>query len=174
MRVIAGRLKGRQFASPGGHRTHPMSDKMRGALFSVLGDIEGLKVLDVYAGSGALGIEALSRGAASVYAIDSDRRAQQTIMSNSQLLGLSGALHIGKMNLSSWLNSKSGVRFDLIMADPPYDRLSVKDISQLPFYLVPGGTLVLSWPGRQELPALEDMACLEVKDYGDGQLAFYK
>jgi 16S rRNA (guanine966-N2)-methyltransferase len=72
VRIIAGSLKGRTFSEPHGHRTHPMSEKVRGALFNALGDIEGLTFLDAFAGSGALSFEAASRGAKSVIAIDKD------------------------------------------------------------------------------------------------------
>src|SRR3954464_3149409 len=89
MRIIAGRLGGRQFNSPKGHRTHPMSEKGRGALFNALGDISGLTVLDAFAGSGALSFEAISRRAASVLAIDSDKNAQRAIAENIASLGLS-------------------------------------------------------------------------------------
>jgi 16S rRNA (guanine966-N2)-methyltransferase len=80
MRVIAGFLGGRNFDSPGGHRTHPMSDKVRGAVFGVLGDIKGLSVLDAFAGSGALSIEAVSRGAKYAVAIDVDKRAHAVMI----------------------------------------------------------------------------------------------
>jgi 16S rRNA (guanine966-N2)-methyltransferase len=82
MRIIAGRLGGRHFASPQGRRTHPMSDKMRGALFNALGDIDGLSVLDAFAGSGALAFEAVSRGAGHAVAIDVDKSAQRAIAEN--------------------------------------------------------------------------------------------
>ena len=83
MRIIAGTLKGRIFAAPHTLRTHPMSDKARGALFNVLGDVEGMSVLDAFAGSGALGFEALSRGASHVTSIDKDRMAVKTIKNNA-------------------------------------------------------------------------------------------
>src|SRR4051812_43097697 len=88
MRIIAGTMGGRTFSSPHGHRTHPMSDKMRGALFNTLGDIGGLTILDAFAGSGALSFEAVSRGARHATAIDSDRSAQQTITENIRSLSL--------------------------------------------------------------------------------------
>jgi 16S rRNA (guanine(966)-N(2))-methyltransferase RsmD len=76
MRIIAGTLGGRTFESPHGRRTHPMSDKVRGSLFNTLGDIDGLTILDAFAGSGALAFEAISRGAEHVLAIEIDNRAQ--------------------------------------------------------------------------------------------------
>ena len=89
MRVIAGWLGGRTFASPQGHRTHPMSDKIRGAIFSVLGDLNGLTVLDAFAGSGALAIEAISRGAEEAVAIDDDQGAAHGHHRESQRLWVS-------------------------------------------------------------------------------------
>lgn len=103
MRVIAGTLGGRLFASPNGHRTHPMSDKMRGALFNILGDISGLRVLDAFAGSGALSFEAISRGAAVVVAIERDRRAQQTIVENVDSLGIADEIQVVRANAKAWL-----------------------------------------------------------------------
>ena len=84
MRVVSGSLGGRLFDSPRTHRTHPMSEKARGALFNTLGDIHGLRILDAYAGSGAITIEAESRGAQHVTAIDIDVEAIRTIASNVQ------------------------------------------------------------------------------------------
>src|SRR3954465_12488188 len=88
MRIIAGQLKGQQFQAPHGHKTHPMSDKVRGALFNVLGDIEGLTFLDAFAGSGALAFEAASRGAKAVTAIDRDSSAHKILEQNAKELGL--------------------------------------------------------------------------------------
>ena len=88
MRIVSGQLKGQQFQSPHGHRTHPMAEKVRGALFNILGDIEGLTFLDAFAGSGALAFEAASRAAASVTAIDKDSSAHQIIEHNLKDLHL--------------------------------------------------------------------------------------
>src|ERR1700733_7722884 len=94
MRIIAGKLGGRSFDSPGTDKTHPMSDKMRGALFNILGDVDDLIVLDAFGGSGALSLEAVSRGARSAIIMDSDRRAQQTIQENIQSLGLQDQIQL--------------------------------------------------------------------------------
>src|SRR3954471_4420017 len=99
MRIIAGNLKGREFKSPHGHRTHPMSDKMRGALFNVLGDIEGLTFLDAYAGSGALAFEAISRGAKDVVAVDKESAAQKTMSANVKDLKLDKKVKLVKANV---------------------------------------------------------------------------
>src|SRR3954470_23836038 len=98
MRIIAGQLKGQQFQAPHGHKTHPMSDKMRGALFNVLGDIEGLTFLDAFAGSGALAFEAASRGAKAVTAIEIDNSAHKTIGQNIKALHISTQVKAVKAN----------------------------------------------------------------------------
>jgi|SRR5581483_6626597 len=172
MRVIAGSLKGLQFASPHGHRTHPMSDKMRGALFNALGDLDDLTVLDAFAGSGALMFEALSRGAAQVTAIDEDRQAQRAIDRNIAKLGLTKAAKLIRASVEAWLRT-SADSFDIILADPPYDRPQLSLLNKLATRVSPGGILVLSLPPDMapELPGFE---LIQAKVYGDGSLRFYR
>lgn len=173
MRVIAGNLRGRTFLSPSGNRTHPMSDKMRGALFNVLGDISGLSVLDAFAGSGALGFEAISHDAARVTALDKDRNAQQTIAANIMGLGLSDRVKLVKAAASAWL-STTHEEFDIVLCDPPYEDLQLALLSKLAARAKPGGVVVFSLPptARIDLPANYEL--LAGKDYGDGQLVFYR
>src|ERR1700748_3035743 len=102
MRIIAGYLKGREFRSPHGHKTHPMSDKVRGALFNVLCDIEGLTFLDAFAGTGALAFEAASRGAKSSIAVDKDTSAHKVIEQNVKELHLQKIVHVTKANTAGW------------------------------------------------------------------------
>src|SRR5579883_2683533 len=102
MRIVAGTLGGRQFEAPKGHRTHPMSDKVRGALFNMLGDISGLTVFDAFAGSGALSFEAISRGAKSAVAVDIDKSAHKTILKNAKQLGVPAQLKAIRANASGW------------------------------------------------------------------------
>lgn len=174
MRVIAGRLGGRVFASPHGHRTHPMSEKARGAIYNALGDVEGLRVLDAFAGSGALGIEALSRGAANALFVDNDRSAVQTIRANIKELGLSKDARVTQQNIISWSSAHLAETFDLIVADPPYDNLKVTYIEELFAHLTPTGVLVLSWPGGLEVPELDDVEQVAHKPLGDIQIVFYR
>ncbi|HVV67324.1 MAG TPA: RsmD family RNA methyltransferase [Candidatus Saccharimonadales bacterium] len=173
MRIIAGNLGGRTFASPPGHKTHPMSDKVRGGLFNVLGDIAGLSVLDAFAGSGALGFEAASRGAKEVVALDADRAAQRTIAENIAALGLEGRVKLIKAAAGAWFSTTSQA-FDLIICDPPYDDLQVSLIERLGQRVKSGGLLILSWPGSGEVPAFEEFEEAERKLYGDAQLVFYR
>lgn len=174
MRIIAGTLKGRVFDSPGTHRTHPMSDKMRGALFNILGDIDDLTVLDAFAGSGALSFEAISRGATSALALDSDISAQKTIARNITGLGLQKQMKLVKASANAWLGTNEGRMFDVVLCDPPYEDLQPNLIARLAKAVVPGGLLVLSWPGGKELPDLPQLERLEGRGYGDGLLGFYR
>lgn len=174
MRIIAGRLGSRVFESPHGHRTHPMSDKIRGALFNMLGDIEGLTVLDAFAGSGALGFEALSRGARSVVAIDSDKSAQITIAKNRRQLGLDRSLQLIKASAHAWLQTASHKQFDIVLLDPPYDDTQQPLLERLAECVAPGGVLVVSWPGDQSLPDFATCTCVAQRRYGDAQLGFYQ
>lgn len=175
MRVIAGTLGGRTFASPHGHRTHPMSEKARGALFGALGDISGLTVLDPFAGSGALSIEALSRGAASAVAIDADKSAHRAMTENIEALGLGDQMEAVKAFSGSWSTRHQNDKFDLVLLDPPYDDVPYRDVEQrLPRHLADNGTLVLSWAGRARLPIFAGLKIVLQKDYGDAQLVFYQ
>lgn len=174
MRVVAGRLGGRVFASPHGHRTHPMSEKVRGAIFSALGDIKGLTVLDAFSGSGALAIEAISRGAVSAIAIDTDTNAHRTITENCRTLGITDQVKAIRATVQAWSGRNQDMRFDLILADPPYDRIPYGDLNVLPGHINDGGTLVLSWPGGEKPLNFVGLEELRTKNYGDAQLVFYR
>lgn len=174
MRVISGWLGGRMFASPHGHRTHPMSDKIRGAIFGVLGDIKGLAVLDAFAGSGALAIEAISRGATSAVAIEVDKGAHQIITENLKELGIEDRVKAVRAFTNAWSTRNQAQLFDIIFADPPYDKIPYRDLKHLPRHLKYGGTLVLSWPGNDRPVSFEGLTVVKSKDYGDAQLVFYQ
>jgi len=174
MRVIAGTLGGRIFDSPGGHRTHPMSDKIRGALFNALGDIKGLTVLDAFAGSGALSIEAVSRGAASVIAIDMDKDAYLTVLANVESLGLQDKITVMRKNVSGWSRNNQDKQFDIVLADPPYNDIRPNVIERLAANIKPGGIMALSWPGNEPVRTFAGLQALSNKMYGDAQLVFYR
>jgi 16S rRNA (guanine966-N2)-methyltransferase len=112
--VVAGRFKGRTLHSPKGRATRPTSDKVRGAIFNVLGDIDGLRVLDLFAGTGALGIEALSRGAADAAFVDTDTA---TVERNLADIGAGGRAY--RRDALRWLAQADG-GYDLVFLDPPY------------------------------------------------------
>lgn len=174
MRIIAGTLGGRQFDAPRGHKTHPMSDKARGALFNMLGDIAGMTVLDPFAGSGALSFEAVSRGAASAVAIERDKVAQKVIAGNVSHLGLSDQVTLIRAVTTSWLYRNAQRKFDLVLCDPPYNDPQFRTLDRLVKRLNPGGLLVLSWPIREDVPTFVGLHEVEQRSYGDMQLVFYR
>ncbi len=174
MRVIAGHLGGRPFDSPKGHRTHPMSDKVRGALFNMLGDLTGLTVLDAFAGSGALSYEAVSRGATEVQAIELDKTAQNTIKQNIDKLGLNDQVVLYPGSCLRWSARHQDTLFDVVLCDPPYDRVLIGVIQKLSRHVKPQGILALSWPGHLKQESIGGFEQIKAQSYGDAQLVFYR
>lgn len=174
MRIISGTLGGRQFDSPKKSSVHPMSEKVRGAIFNALGDINGLSVLDAFSGSGALSFEAASRGAGQVVAIDSDKSAQKIISSNVKLLGLDSSVKLIRANTGAWLATASG-EFDLVLLDPPYNNIQPKLLTQLAARVSIKGLVVLSLPPSADFSLkASEFELLTSKDYGDASLIFYR
>jgi len=174
MKVIAGSLKGREFKSPHGYKTHPMSDKARCALFNVLGDVEGLSFLDGFAGSGAIAFEAASRGAKSIIAIDKDSSAHRILEENVKGLGIK-CIKVVKANTGGWSIHNMEKRFDILILDPPYEDLQINLLERMvKRHLKPGGIAVLSYPGRETVPEFEKTEVAASKNYGDAQLVFYR
>lgn len=174
MRIIAGYLGGRNFDAPKGHRTHPMSEKARGGLFSALGDIKGLSVLDAFAGSGAISIEAISRGASQAVAIDIDSSAIDTIKKNIKIFSIDSKIKTVRAAASGWSNNNQNHKFDIIVCDPPYGSPEFNTLDKLTRHLKADGVFVLSWPGKEEVPKLPEIKIVKKKIYGDAQLIFYK
>jgi 16S rRNA (guanine966-N2)-methyltransferase len=155
---------------------------VREALFSILGsalDLEGLRVLDLYAGSGALGLEALSRGAAAAVFVDSSRRCQQVILENARTLGFSQRCRLLPIRVSQGVEQLrlEGARFGLVLADPPYAEaprplLELVDRGDL---VGDGGRLVVEHGPRNEPPRVEGGLCRVVhRRYGDSVLSIYR
>ncbi|MDB5160293.1 MAG: putative Methyltransferase [Candidatus Saccharibacteria bacterium] len=174
VRIIAGRFGGRIIEGSGTTRTHPMSERIRNALFNKIAtEIKGAEVLDAFAGSGALGLESLSRGAHHVTFVEKDRIAQKIIDNNIAVLNVSGqSTHI-KANVSSWLN-KTNEHYDLIFADPPFHDPQLSTVSDLFALLKPNGLMVLSYPGRGEMPTETGVVVVDNRSYGNAALAFYR
>lgn len=166
-------MGGRQFEAPKGLKTHPMSDRARGALFNILGDIKDLEVLDPFAGSGALSFEAVSREAKNALMIEQDHVAQQVIESNIKNLALEGKVKLVKAGAAAWLQANSDAQFDIVLCDPPYNDPQHNLIQRLVKTVKPTGILVLSWPADQDLPDL-DLKLLERRQYANLTLAFYR
>jgi 16S rRNA (guanine966-N2)-methyltransferase len=174
MRIIAGNLKGRIFHDPPGHHSHPMSDKIRGALFNMLGDIEGLSVLDAFAGSGALGFEAISRGAKSALLIEQKSQPYKAITQSLKDLGLAKQARAINADASGWSSHNSSKIFDIVLLDPPYDQPQFNLLDKLTRHARSGGIVVVSWPGHELPPVFDSCRLVADKKYGDAQLAFYR
>lgn len=174
MRVIAGELGGRFFESPDTTTTHPMSERVRGALFNSLGDITGKTVLDPFAGSGALSFEALSRGATSALLLERDRRAQKIIKRNIEDLGMQDRARLIAANCRMWSERNNDAMFDLLLVDPPYHDMQLSTVSLLIRHLKPKGLMVLSNQGRGSAPTVNGVVVVDMKLYGDAALAFYR
>lgn len=176
VRVIGGELGGRVFDSPGGHRTHPMSDRIKGALFNTLGDLRGLRVLDAFSGSGALGFEAYSRGASHVMAVESDATAYKTIVRNIASLGLREPRYKATWaRMRAWQRRQSpGTVYDVILCDPPYDDVQENVVRDLSGLLTDDGVMAVSWPGRWPIPRWDGLECVQSKQYGDAQLLYFR
>jgi 16S rRNA (guanine966-N2)-methyltransferase len=151
-----------------------MGDRVRSALFSILGDIEGLDVLDAYAGSGALAFEAISRGARYAQLVDNNKSAFKTINENIEALGIEDRVTATFANISSWLKREQEQTFDLIFVDPPYDQLNPAVLEQLKNHLNQKGLMVLSHHGRGSAPTVNGVVVVDNRSYGNATLAFYR
>jgi 16S rRNA (guanine(966)-N(2))-methyltransferase RsmD len=167
--VIAGRWGGRRLRAPAGAATRPTSDRVREALFAILGErVEGARVLDLYAGSGALGIEALSRGAAEATFVDSAPAAVRAIRANLEALGAEA--EVRRADAGRFLRSASGEgrHYDLVFLDPPYrlaERLGRELSEALSGVLVPAGLAISESDRRSPLDL--DLTPTNERRYGD-------
>jgi 16S rRNA (guanine966-N2)-methyltransferase len=158
MRVIAGSRKGHRLAAPRGLETRPTSDRVRENIFNLVGPVDDAKVLDLFAGSGALGIEALSRGAASAVFVEHDADAVRTIERNLDHVRLTGARIVrGDVLRTIAQEATAGAKYDLVLVDPPYGMLTEiqpRLARHLPPLLAADGVLVFETDARAqpELP----------------------
>lgn len=171
MRIVSGKLNGRVIKAPSGHLTHPMSEKIRGAIFNALGDIKGLSLLDAYSGSGAIAIEAWSRGAYGITAIDKSLIAVTCIRDNTKILGIKD-IKITRANVVSWSRLNRDKFYDIVVCDPPFDAYSLDSIYEIESHLKTNGVLVLSLP--PEANYVTKLKKMSEKDYNDAKLHFYK
>ncbi|MCW2278406.1 16S rRNA (guanine(966)-N(2))-methyltransferase RsmD [Heliophilum fasciatum] len=179
MRVIAGQARGHRLVAVKGWQTRPTTDRVREALFNVLGHrVLGAHCLDLYAGTGALGIEALSRGAAYVYWVEKAKAAWQVIEKNRQTTKMLQGEIVKRdvyVACQQWL--AEGRSFDLIFADPPYHQGQLLPLLPLMArgLLAPSGTLVLESASDEELPEMVDHLRKRRSDrYGDTVLHYYQ
>jgi 16S rRNA (guanine966-N2)-methyltransferase len=178
VRIIAGSRKGATIFAPKGRETRPTGDRVREAAFNLIGPgyVEDANVLDLFAGSGAMGLEALSRGAAHATFVESDREACRTINRNLDKLGLEGATVLCQDALTAlWNDARGGTRYDLVLVDPPYRRFSSLQnalIQYLPEILEPGGTLLVETAANEE-PELP-LAKRTSRRYGSARLTLFE
>ncbi len=180
MRIIAGEWGGRVLVAPAGRATRPTSERVREALFSILGDIEGLVVLDLFAGSGALGLEALSRGAARAVFVEQSRPALNALRANVAALGVGERVRVIQAQAEKSLArlAGEGERFGLVFLDPPYaspdGQLALKALPKSGV-LAAGAWIVIERATRGEpllAPGGYERAFERV--YGDTTIAFYR
>lgn len=166
MRISSGIYRNRKIATPGG-TTHPMGERERLALFNMIAEyLPGARVLDAFAGSGALGIEALSREAVEVVFVEKNRHACQVIRENLRDLGVDAEIYQG--DVSKYTTDKM---FEIILADPPYDNFNIAEVAHLLQFLKIGGIFVLSHP--EKAPELSNATLLKTRKYAGAQISVY-
>jgi 16S rRNA (guanine(966)-N(2))-methyltransferase RsmD len=180
VRIIAGIAKGRLLEPPRGTATRPTSDRVREAIFSAIEarlDLADAEVLDLFAGTGALGLEAISRGAVAAVFVDDDAECERLILRNGSAVGLAGAMRVLRMDVHAALGElkAQGRSFDLVLADPPYanpvnDLLDAIANTQL---LAQRGLLVLEHGGKRELNPPRGLTLLHTRRYGDTAVTFF-
>ncbi len=191
VKIVSGRYKRQKITTPGG-KTHPMGERERIALFNVLMSyLDGASVLDLYAGSGALGIEALSHGAKNVVFVEKNHDAIRTIVTNCKTLGIpeeQTMFYCGPVASFSEKNDQNSNKFiapttdgiidfprqfDIIIADPPYDNFHPEEIVKITDgYLAANGILALSHP--EKTPEFPKMKLVKTNKYSAAHLSFYK
>jgi 16S rRNA (guanine(966)-N(2))-methyltransferase RsmD len=177
MRVIAGELKGQRLVAPRGWKVRPTSDRVREAIFSALGDrVVEARVLDLYSGTGALAIEALSRGAATAVLVDQDTRPA---LGNVQRLGLAERAELVRADVGRWLHqvssSSAAGKFDLVFVDAPYrlaDRVAQDLNTHLPELLAADGRAVIESGARRPL-RIDSLEPLRPRRYGAADVTIY-
>jgi 16S rRNA (guanine966-N2)-methyltransferase len=175
VRIVAGSRRGHRIAAPKGVVTRPTGDRVREAVFSLIGPVEDAAVLDLFAGSGAMGLEALSRGAASCVFVERDREAARVIQANLAKLRLTGAV-VANRDVASVLREERdrGRRYDLVLVDPPYEEWEVHEASLaelLPALLADDGLVVVETSERAEPELPLDL--VTARRYGSARITVF-
>ena len=176
MRVTTGLARGRNLEAPRGMDTRPSSDMTKQAVFNIIQNyVEGSTFLDLFAGSGQMGIEALSRGAKHAVFVDSDARAIESVQNNLKHCDLSDKAKIAKMDAESFLQSTSN-RFDLVFMDPPYQQKLVdKVLNQVSQHMSEGGIIICETQRDEELPqAAGKYTVSKTYLYGKAKITVYR
>lgn len=185
MRITGGELRSRPLAAPRGDTTRPTSDRVREALFDIVTakslagtwQMQDADVLDLYAGSGALGFEALSRGARSATLVEQNRAALAVIRENATGLDLLKRVEILACSVESGIQRLAGRSFGFVTMDPPYDYIgdgrAARALRAAAALLAPGGLLVLEHRAKDAPPPVAELETSETRRYGDTSLTFY-
>ena len=173
MRVIAGTARGVSLTAPRGDATRPITDRVKETLFAILGDrVPDARVLDLFAGSGAIGIEALSRGAERVDFVERDRNAMKALRSNLERTRLDEGAAVHELEVERFLASTNG-EWDVVVLDPPYEvRAIVAPLRALVPRLAPGASVVIKHFWRTEPPEVEGLAVVRQRRFGETMLTF--
>ncbi len=180
IRVIAGKARGRRLKMVPGESTRPIGDRVKESLFNILGhSIVGVRFLDLFAGTGSVGIEALSRGAGSATFIDNDRKAIQTIHENLNLCGFADAAEVLQRDAFAYLDGSIHSAFDMVFIAPPqYLGLWAKALKRIDHrenWLNPDGIVIVQIdPTEYELQDLEVLSLYDERKYGNTMLLFYE
>jgi 16S rRNA (guanine966-N2)-methyltransferase len=171
VRIISGEHRGRRIDAPKGEKTRPTSDRVRENAFNLIGPVDDARVLDLFAGSGALGLEALSRGAASCVFVESDRDACRAINANLDTLGLRATVLC--RDVFSALAAERTL-YDLVLCDPPYDFTQhARLVPHLARVLAEDGLLVYESSSRGEVPEVQPLDVRTSRVYGSARLTLF-
>jgi len=171
MRIIAGTHRGHRIAAPRGRETRPTSDRVRESAFNLIGPVDGADVLDLFAGSGALGLEALSRGAASATFVESDRAACRTINANLDKLRLHATVRCADAVRAVGAERR---RYDLVLCDPPYGFEHARLAPHLAGLLADDGLLVYESSSREAPPEVPGLGVRTSRTYGSARLTLFE
>jgi len=183
MRIVGGKHKGHSIAPPNGSATRPTSDRVRESVFNILAhgiaglEIEGARVLDLFAGTGAMGLEAISRGARFCQFVDDSAEARGLIRKNADALGVIGLAKIWRRDATNLGPCAPQPGFDLIFADPPYGKgLGEKALISLVSgqWLNANAIVVLEESAKAEVPAIEGLTLIDERAYGDTMIRFFR
>lgn len=183
MRIVGGKFKGHSIAPPSGSATRPTSDRVRESVFNILAHgidglaLEGARVLDLFAGTGAMGLEAISRGARFCQFVDDSAEARGLIRRNADALGVIGLAKIWRRDATNLGPCAPQPGFDLVFADPPYGKgLGGKALTSLVSgqWLNPNAIVVLEEAAKAEVPAIDGLDRIDERAYGDTIIRFYR
>ena len=174
MRVIAGTARGVPLIAPRGSATRPITDRVKETLFAILGErVPNARVLDLYAGSGAIGIEALSRGAVCADLVERDRSALVALRANLERTRLGDAAGVHGVDVERFLATTEAGPWDLAVLDPPYElRAIVAPLRALLPHLAPGASVVIKHFWRTEVPEVEGLLAVRQRRFGETMLTF--